>query len=213
MIEQGHSVWGACRNPAAADALRELGPAGILRLDIGDPDSVSSFSTTLAAETDAIDTLVNNAGMTSAELGVDRFKQGPFDTTPDVVMEQIRVNAIGPMLVTQAVQPLLHAGTDAAVANISSQLGSMVVGAQMPFDVGYNSSKATLNMITVMSATTDKAVTYVAIHPGYVRTDMGGPRASIDPSESGEGIAAILRGLTPEDSGRFLRWDGTEHPW
>jgi hypothetical protein len=68
-------------------------------------------------------------------------------------------------------------------------------------------------MITAMSASTDKAVTYIAIHPGYVRTDMGGPKASIDPSESGAGITNILANLTPADTGRFLRWDGTEHPW
>lgn len=213
LIERGDSVWGACRDPEGADALRELDPAGILQLDIGDPDSIEAFAGALAAETDAVDTLVNNAGMTARELGVDRRTQGPFEAESEVVLEQIRVNALGPMLLTRAVRPLLHRGTDPVVANITSQLGSMVVGAQMPFDVGYNASKAVMNMITVMSASSDEDVIYVAIHPGWVRTDMSGPKAALDPEESAAGIADVLDALTPEDSGRFLRWDGTEHPW
>ncbi len=213
LIGRGDTVWGACRNPDGADALRELGPAGILPLDIGDEASIEGFASALAAQTDAVDTLVNNAGMTARELGVDRRTQGPFEAASDVVLEQIRVNALGPMLLTRALRPLLHRGTDPVVANITSQLGSMVVGAQMPFDVGYNASKAVMNMVTVMSASSDEAVTYVAIHPGWVRTDMSGPKAALDPQESAEGIADVLGRLTADDSGRFLRWDGSEHPW
>ena len=85
LIGQGHSVWGACRNPDGADELRALGPAGILKLDIGDEASITGFAEALASETDAIDTLVNNAGMTARELGVDRSKQGPFQATPEVI--------------------------------------------------------------------------------------------------------------------------------
>lgn len=213
LIEEGNTVWGACRTPDAAEELAALNPAGILKLDIGDEQSITDFAAALAAETDAIDTLMNNAGITARELGVDRSKQGAFLATSEVVLEQIRVNALGPMLITQAVQPLLHAGTDPAVLNVSSQLGSMVVGAKMPFDVGYNSSKAVMNMITSMSAATDKEVAFVAVHPGYVRTDMSGPKAAIDPEESAAGIASILSNLTLENSGRFLSWDGSEHPW
>ncbi len=213
LVERGDAVWGACRNPDGADELRGLGPAGILRLDIGDEDSIAAFADALAGQTDAVDTLVNNAGMTARELGVDRRRQGPFDATPEVVLEQIRVNALGPMLLTRALRPLLQRGTDPVVANITSQLGSMVVGAQMPFDVGYNASKAVMNMVTVMSASSDPETIHVAIHPGWVRTDMSGPKAALDPGESAAGIVAVLDGLGPDDSGRFLRWDGTEHPW
>jgi len=213
LIADGHEVWGTARNPDAATELKDAGAAGVLALDVGDTASIESFGQELAAVADSIDTLVNNAGMTSADLGVDRRAQGPLQTTKDVVLRQIEVNAVGPMLVTQAVRPLLGAGTDPVVLNISSQLGSMVVGAQMPFDVGYNSSKSVMNMVTVMSATADKDCTYVAMHPGWVQSDMGGPKAAISVDESAAGIVEILGGLTAADTGRFVKIDGTDHPW
>lgn len=213
LLSDGHEVWGTARNPDAATELAEAGAAGILALDLGDTDSITSFGQALAAQVGSIDTLINNGGMTSVDLGVDRRAQGPLQTTKEVVMRQIEVNAVGAMLVTQAARPLLGEGTDPMVLNVSSQLGSMVVGAQMPFDVGYNASKSVLNMVTVMSATADSDVAYVAIHPGWVQSDMGGPKAAISVEESAEGIVSTLNGLTQADSGRFVKIDGTDHPW
>lgn len=214
LLEQGHEVWGTARNPDAATELAEAGAAGVLALDIGDDASIEAFGAELASKVDSIDTLVNNAGMTSRDLGVDRSKQGPLETSKEVVMRQIEVNAVGPMLVTQAVRPLLGAGTGPMVLNVSSQLGSMVVGATMPFDVGYNSSKSVMNMVTVMSASADKEVGYVAIHPGWVQSDMGGPKAAISVDESATGIVDVLNGLSIADSGRFVKWDGSgDHIW
>ena len=213
LLAEGHEVWGTARHPENATELKALGAAGVLTLDIGDTGSIEAFGLDLATQVDSIDVLVNNAGMTSVDLGVDRRAQGPLQTTKEVVLRQIEVNAVGPMLVTQAVRSLLGAGTNPMVLNISSQLGSMVVGAQMPFDVGYNSSKSVMNMVTVMSATADPDVTYVAMHPGWVQSDMGGPKAAISVDESAEGIVATLNGLTKDDSGRFVKIDGTDHPW
>lgn len=213
LIADGHEVWGTARNPAGATELAAAGAAGILTLDIGNTGSIEAFGLDLATNVDSIDMLVNNAGMTSVDLGVDRRAQGPLQTTKEVVMKQIEVNAVGPMLVTQALRPMLGSGTDPLVLNISSQLGSMVVGAQMPFDVGYNSSKSVVNMLTVMSATADPDVTYVAMHPGWVQSDMGGPKAAISVDESANGIVDTLNTLTSSDSGRFVKIDGTDHPW
>lgn len=213
LLADGHEVWGTARNPETATELAEAGAAGVLALDIGDDASIEAFGAELASKVDAVDTLINNAGMTSRDLGVDRSKQGPLLTTKEVTLRQIEVNAIGPMLVTQQVRPLLGNGSDPIVLNISSQLGSMVVGAKMPFDVGYNSSKSVMNMITVMSATADPEVAYVAIHPGWVQSDMGGPKAAISVDDSAAGVVETLASLTIADSGRFVKWDGTEHPW
>ncbi len=213
LIAEGHEVWGTARNPDSATELKDAGAAGVLKLDIGDTSSIEAFGAELHSAVESIDTLVNNAGMTSVDLGVDRRAQGPLQTTKDVVLKQIEVNAVGPMLVTQAVRPLLGKGTGPVVLNISSQLGSMIVGAQMPFDVGYNSSKSVMNMVTVMSATADTDVAYVAIHPGWVQSDMGGPKAAISVDESAAGIVGVLNGITQADSGRFVKIDGTDHPW
>lgn len=213
LIGQGHAVYGAVRNPDGADALREAGPAGILKVDIGDLDSVEAFGDALAKETDAIDVLVNNAGLTSNELGANRRECNPWQVDPDIVLREIEINALGPMMLTRKVIGLLEAGNDPVVVNTSSQLGSMVIGAKMPFDVAYNSSKSTMNMITVMSAATNENVIFIALHPGWVKTEMSGDRADLEVPVAAAAIVETLHGLTMADSGKFLRWDGTEHPW
>jgi len=213
LIADGDEVWGTARNPDAATELTAAGAAGCLTLDVGDTGSIEAFGADLAGQVGAIDILINNAGMTSVDLGVDRRAQGPLQTTKDVVLRQIEVNAVGPMLVTQQLRPLLAESDQPIVLNISSQLGSMVVGAKMPFDVGYNSSKSVMNMVTVMSATADSDVTYVALHPGWVQSDMGGPKAAISVADSAAGIVSTLNGLTAADSGRFVNIDGSDHPW
>ena len=213
LIAQGHTVYGTARNPDSADALREAGPAGILQLDISDRDSITAFGAALAAETDAIDALVNNAGITSNDLGVNRRECNPWQVDPDIVLRETEINAMGPMLVTREVIGLLEAGDNPVVMNTSSQLGSMVIGAAMPFDVAYNVSKAAVNMVTVMSAATNKNVCFVALHPGWVKTDMGTDAAEMEVPVAAGAIAESLLALTIADSGRFIRWDGTDHPW
>lgn len=218
LVEQlaadGHEVWGTVRSDRAAEAALAAGAHRVERLDLGDEASIDAFAATLTEAVDSIDTLINNAGLNSGALGVeDRRAQGPFQTTGHVALEQIRINAIGPMLLTQGLQPLLHRGTDPVVLNLSSQLGSMVVGGRLPTDVGYNASKAVMNMVTVMSATADPQVAYVAIHPGWVQSDMGGPSAAVTIADSVTGITRVLAGLSLADSGRFLTWEGNDHPW
>ena len=213
LIAQGHTVYGTARNPDSADALREAGPAGILQLDLADRDSITAFGAALAAETDAIDALVNNAGITSNDLGVNRRECNPWQVDPDIVLRETDINAMGPMLITREVIGLLEAGENPVVMNTSSQLGSMIIGAAMPFDVAYNVSKAAVNMVTVMSAATNKNVCFVALHPGWVKTDMGTDAAEMEVPVAAGAIVESLLGLTIADSGRFIRWDGTDHPW
>jgi NAD(P)-dependent dehydrogenase (short-subunit alcohol dehydrogenase family) len=213
LISKGHTVYGAVRNPDGANDLREAGPAGILQLDIGDQSSIDTFGEELAATTDSIDILVNNAGITSNDLGADRRKCNPWEIDPAIVLEETQINALGPMMVTRSVISLLEAGDNPVVLNTSSQLGSMIIGAIMPNDVAYNVSKAAVNMITVMSASTNKNVAFVALHPGWVKTDMGTNAAEMEVADSAGSIVDSLLNLTIEDSGRFIRWDGTDHPW
>lgn len=213
LIGKGHTVYGAVRNPDGADALREAGAAGILQLDIGDQASIDAFSAELAETTDAIDVLVNNAGITSNDLGADRRQCNPWQIDPQIVLDETRINAMGPMMITRGVIGLLEKGDNPVVMNTSSQLGSMVIGAAMPFDVAYNVSKAAVNMVTVMSASTNKNVCFVALHPGWVKTDMGTEAADLEVPEAAGAITDTLLGLTIADSGRFVRWDGTDHPW
>jgi NAD(P)-dependent dehydrogenase (short-subunit alcohol dehydrogenase family) len=213
LIQRGDAVWAACRDPGAAEELAGLGPAGIVALDLADPASVEAAAAELAAATGSIDVLINNAGMKSQGAGMDRSETSVLNAPTAGVLEMIRVNALAPVELTRALLPRLEAGGGGWVVNITSQLGSMVVGAGFD-ELPYAASKAVLNIATVQLAAKlrDRRVGVVCFHPGWVRTDMGGPRAQIAPEESATGILDTVAGLSLDDSGRFLRWDGSEHP-
>ena len=99
--------------------------------------------------------------------------------------------------------------------NVTSQVGSMEVAHTIGRDIGYVSSKAALNMISVRQSVhlRDAGIVVIALHPGHLKTDMGGERADLTTAEGATGILALVDGLTMADSGTFRRWDGTVHPW
>jgi NAD(P)-dependent dehydrogenase (short-subunit alcohol dehydrogenase family) len=91
----------------------------------------------------------------------------------------------------------------------------MQLAPSMGRDVGYAASKASLNMVTIKLASRlrDDGIAVIAIHPGHLKTDMGGTSAAMETSDGATSIAALIDGLTPDQSGSFLRWDGSTHPW
>lgn len=208
----GDRVWGTARKPAEAEDLRRF-CAGVVPLDAASDASIAYLPTTLDG-IGRVDLLINNAGLDARAFGVDRAEAGPLALDSESFLGEMRVNALGPMLITRALLPLLRSAPEPIVVNISSQLGSLEVGGQMPRDVGYNASKAALNMVTCnLAAELADQVTVVSVHPGWVRTDMGGPEAMLDIDESAAAIGSLIEGLGPADTGRFFRWDGEPHPW
>lgn len=214
LIARGDQVWGTARDDRP-EALLALGPAGSVTMDLADEASIVGAVAAVAAQTPAIDLLINCAGIDARALGASAAGRGPFDLDGDTFTAVTRINATGPMIVTREALPLLREGTEPTVLNISSQLGSMVVGASMGNDTAYCVSKAALNMFTVKAAAAlrSEGITVVAMHPGWVRTDMGGDAAPLSSDESATSIISVVDGLTIGDTGRFLKWDGSEHPW
>lgn len=213
-IDAGHEVWGSARS-AMPGALRALEPAGILEIDLLDEAGVVNGMTALSDAIDGLDLLVNCAGVDARAFGVPDEQRGPFDAPADSFTEVIRVNVLGPMIVTREALPLLRAGNDPMVLNISSQLGSMEVAAGIGRDTPYCVSKAALNMWSVKAAADLRpaGVAVLMLHPGWVATDMGGPSARMTPAQSATAIVETVDGLGPDDSGRFINWDGSDHPW
>ncbi|MCL4120113.1 UNVERIFIED_CONTAM: hypothetical protein GTU68_053786 [Idotea baltica] len=127
----------------------------------------------------------------------------------------MNVNVTGPMVMTTALLPLLRQSDGALVVNISSQLGSMQVAARKGRDSAYCVSKAALNMWSVKAAASlrTEGIGVVMLHPGWVQTDMGGPSGELTLDDAATSIAATIGALTVADTGRFVRWDGHEHPW
>jgi len=199
----GAKVVGTARDPETATELAATG-ARVLPLDVTDGASVAALAKALGGTEIAL--LVNNAGINggvSTEEGVDY----------DRIARILEVNTIGPMRVTHALTPHLAAAGDARVVNVSSIMGS--IERSSGGGLGYRESKAALNMFTRSYAMEHRAdgMVCIAVHPGWVRTDMGGERAPLEPAESIRGLRAVIEGLTAEHTGRFFQHDGEELPW
>jgi NAD(P)-dependent dehydrogenase (short-subunit alcohol dehydrogenase family) len=220
LLAAGDEVVATVRQPKKADELEKLvatsdGRGTIVRLDVGDPDSVAAAALQIGERFDALDLLVNNAGIWSAPGQPERASAGALaDLRPEPVLEVLRINAVGPILVTQALAPLLAAAGPAKVVNLSSGLGS-IERATSRGNVAYGMSKAALNMLTrhLAAELRRQGTIVVAMSPGWVSTDMGGPGAPLGPPESVQGILNVVDALTPAQSGCFLDHTGATVPW
>lgn len=188
----------------------------IVALDISDVDSIAHCEQTVAAQTDGIDVLINNAGMNSRSAGVaDDERNMSFGALePEGILQMIRVNSIGPVLVAQRFATLLELGESPRLVNITSWLGSLETKTTGG-NYAYCASKAALNMMTraLVRDLGKRGVITLLINPGWVQTDMGGPKAKLTVEESVSGVLAVAGRATMDDAGRFLQWDGTERPW
>ena len=216
----GDEVVAGARHPKTADALNKLastsdGRVSVVRLDVGDPDDIAAAALHIGERFAAVDLLINNAGIWTAPDQPDRASSGPLaDLRSEADLEVLRVNAVAPIMVTQALAPYLSAAGQAVVVNISSWLGSMR-GATGRSNLAYAMSKAALNMLTgrLAAELADQGTIVVSMSPGWVATDMGGPSAPLEPPESVKGMLNVVDALTPAQSGSFLDHAGAVMPW
>lgn len=210
LAARGESVIGTVRTPAEAARL----PAGVdcLQLDVESPVSVAALAQRFAGA--SIDVLINNAGVGEAAISEDRTGRKLEQLDFDAVQRTLAINTLGPMRVLAALLPALRRGRGRRVIMISSELGSLAQNTSGGW-ISYRISKAALNMYTRSAAVelAPEGFVCVAMHPGWVRTDMGGSEAPLSPPESVAGMIQVLDRLTPADNGRFLAWNGQELPW
>lgn len=206
--QAGDRVIGGVRNPSAAPALDALAgdwPLRIEALDVVSQESVESFRRSLDGV--QVDILINNAGV----LGGDR--QSLTDMDYDVWREAFEVNTIAPFRLATALLPNLERSPCPKIVTLTSQMGSL--NRRGVGSYAYRSSKAAANKIMqVMAVELERRnIVVCPMHPGWVRTDMGGSQADISVEESARGIFEVVDGLDLSKSGRFWNWDGSEHPW
>lgn len=205
-LADGWQVIATCRDPAGATALRKLGDkVEIHPLDVTDFAAIKRLGQAL--QTRAIDLLINNAGV----IGADR-NLGQLDG--ERWMATLRVNTVAPLLLAQAMLPCLRAGRDKTAVFITSLMGSIDDnGSGRYYD--YRSSKAGLNAAVKSFAIDSKGdgITAIVIHPGWVKTDMGGPNAPIDAATSVGGMRRVIAKLKPSDSGGFFDHAGKKLAW
>lgn len=209
-LGRGWDVIATCRDPQAAPALLTLqsssGRIRLTQLDVADASSIDRCAEALSDV--ALDVLVNNAGIMDRGAAVGALDYARW-------REVMETNLYGPVRVLEAFLPhLLRGGHRKAVA-ISSSLGSVADAAGGNYY--YRASKAALNitMRAIAADLKDKGVLIAVVSPGFVDTDLTRELTApkLSPEASGEGLAAFIETMTPEDSRRFLRYNGEEIAW
>ena len=208
--EAGWRVFASCRHPKAATDLlalaRQHAGLSVHRLDVTRAESVYALRAELQAE--AIDVLINNAG-----LYLEKYAP-PASLRYDEWQQTLDVNTLGPMRVTEALLDRVAASQRKLVVNLSSHMGS-IAEITTAGDTYYRSSKAALNaaMKGLSISLGERGIGVLLLHPGWVRTRMGGVDAPLTPKESVAGMRALVESFRMDRSGRFFRYDGSEIPW
>ena len=201
----GWRVIGTSRSLDRADRLSALGAdVHVHPLDVAEFAAVTALGCALAQET--IDVLIANAGIA-----------GPSEMTAEAIDAEVwadafRINAMAPLALAGAFHAQVARSEQRKMIAITSRLGSMGANGEGG-RYAYRSSKAALNAVWRSYALDHPDVTAVLLHPGWVRTDMGGARALLGPEESVTGLRRVIAGLTKADSGRFYNHDGSPIPW
>ncbi len=213
-------IFATCRHPANATDLNnlfELYPQRlkIIQLDVTNQQSIEEAVGQIGCEVDGLEMLVNNAGILPGGVASVVPNAATFGLLEVEAMEEVfRVNTIAPVMIAQAFSELLRKGSHARLINMTSDAGSIAM-TRSAYHYSYKASKAALNMVTRCLSTDFQAddVIVVSIHPGWIQTDMGGPHATRTPAETIPTMMNVIDGLTINDTGSFLNWDGNIVPW
>ncbi len=215
-LDRGEQVIAAARAPHHANELQALLEKhdhllALYELDVTDLNSIRALRKDVERRFESLDLLINNAGIISG---------GPKKTYPlgefhaEYIADVFNVNAIAPLIMAEEFTEILSRGEGAKMVNISSLMGSIGSMAGASY-YSYCASKAALNMFSKLLSfdLKERGISVLALHPGHVKTDMGGSSAPLTPEESIGGMISVIDSITEEDSGKFLDWEGREIPW
>ena len=209
-LEAGSKVFATARHPES-DALQSLKAVHgdelqLLTLDVTNSTEIQAAVSSLAGQ--PVNLLINNAGLYQSR------SDDAESLATETWLQEFHVNAIAPFMVTRALRGNLAAADDALVAMISSKMGSMSDNTSGGA-YSYRSSKAALNAVTVCLAQdlASDGTRVVALHPGWVRTDMGGANAPVDASQSASGLRKVMISIDETQNGGFFDYTGAAIPW
>ena len=203
---EGWTVHATVRNPEQAGSIEALGDQVFCHtLDVSDSGNIRSLAKKL--EGTAIDVLISNAGIYGKKLPLGSLEREEW-------LNVLSTNSISPLLLAQAFLPHVKASHTKKLIAVSSKMGSIGDNSSGGSYI-YRSSKAALNAAWVSLAHDLKKEGVIAsiLHPGWVRTDMGGPNALISTEESAIGLKEVIQGLDLGGSGKFLDYAGKDIPW
>ncbi len=212
-IKRGHTVFAGVRNPEQQmDRLRQLSAlfpsqVHLLPLDVANEASCQTASTSLALENISLDVIINNAAI------LDERSKRIEELDIAKVEQSFNINLFGPMRVIKHFLPILFKGPDSSIINISSEAGSFqnAYGADYPYAL----SKAALNMFSQQLRTylAENQVSVFSVHPGWIKTDMGGEKAPGTPEESARDIMDLIeKKQTISGTSSFINTKGEPMP-
>lgn len=204
---EGWQVLACCRNPKTAAELTGIPQVRVFPLDVSDFSQIDNLAAQL--QDTAIDVLINNAGIygDSPRHGFGQLDYMAWTRT-------LTVNTQAPVKMAEAFLPHLNRGDKKQLVSISSQMGSIADNGSGG-SILYRTSKAALNaaMKSIAIDLEGQGIGVLVLHPGWVKTDMGGPNALIGAQESVAGMRSVIARLTLAQSGSFLKYDGSSLPW
>jgi NAD(P)-dependent dehydrogenase (short-subunit alcohol dehydrogenase family) len=215
LLNRGDSVIACCRNPENATELNELSlkikndSLIIYKLDVNDETAIKSLPKFLIEKGLLIDVLILNAGIAEPSETIGSLYQ-------QAILQTINTNAIAPMLTIQALSNSFKTQNRyAKIICISSDLGSITYASDLTYGLSYGMSKAALNMGVkkISTALSQKKIAIIALHPGWVLTDLGGANATFSPIQSVEFMLTVIDNLTIAQTGSFLDFRGQKIPW
>ncbi|EOB05238.1 C-factor, partial [Anas platyrhynchos] len=217
-------IFATCRDPEGLGAQAELRDLAsrhpnlvLVKLDVANPSAIADAAKIVEGKLNGagLNLLINNAGI---------YAQVSLETVDsEEMIRAYRTNAVGPLLMAQAFLPLLKKAAQnstekglscskAAIINISTVMGSIQKTSESFFKpvISYRCSKAALNMLTKCQALTygEAGILCVALHPGWVKTDMGTQEADLTVDTSVRGLLSVLPVLSEKHSGNLLNWEG-----
>ena len=210
-LENNEKVFCTTRNISKSKELKLLkekhtNNLEICELDLLDKNSPNILSNFLVNK--PIDLFINNAGVIGQSA--QHFKS--ISLNPWI--EVLKVNLIAPLLITQSIIKNIEKSSEKRIYILSSKVGSIEDNKSGGMYV-YRSSKSALNQI-VKSLSIDLkplGISVISLHPGWVRTEMGGPNALISVEESVNGMFGVISNTNIRNSGQFINYDGTQIPW
>lgn len=210
--EDGWRVIACSRRPEKSDALNGLASrhadrVAVHALDVGDHAKIDELAKSLSGTT--IDLLINNAGIYAGSHATPLQ-----DIDYRAWSRSFHINTMASLKMAQAFLPHIERSTQKKIVTISSKMGSITDNTSGGSYL-YRTSKTAVNMVikTLSIDLKPAGVIAVVFHPGWVKTDMGGPRAQISATQSVSGMRRIIDRLSTADSGKFLSYDGQIVPW
>tara|TARA_Y100001935_G_scaffold202978_1_gene171542 strand:+ start:1289 stop:1966 length:678 start_codon:yes stop_codon:yes gene_type:complete len=175
------------------------------RLDVTDNNSISEFVKIIDND---VDLLINNAGVPDGRW------RNIKEIDDEWMLEVLNINSVGPVRMVKALYDKMNHKSLTTVAMISSLMGS-IDDCHSGRSYAYRASKTALNMLSVAMKKEAKEdnISILILHPGWVKTRMGGEHAPVELVDSVEGMMKLINAQTLDDSGKFFQYDGVELPW